>query len=281
MNLKTNHPVEGAQCLKKLLDDGYGAVFVAVGARKAKLLEIPGARDASGLIDCLTFLDESNHGAGRSPGESAVIIGGGHSALDAAQSALRLGWKQVTIAYRRTLGEMPAHKEDVRVAMAEGVHVQYLVAPTKVITEEGQVTGLECIRTKLGRPDESGRRRPVPIKGSEFIIPADTIIPAISEEPDLAFLGPEHGLELSRWNTIIADDLTQATDLPGIFAGGDVTTGPLSIIDAVAMGHRAAVSIERYFAGLPLDEEPPTLAPTEVELEIPLADQPEIGRAHV
>jgi NADPH-dependent glutamate synthase beta subunit-like oxidoreductase/coenzyme F420-reducing hydrogenase delta subunit/Pyruvate/2-oxoacid:ferredoxin oxidoreductase delta subunit len=276
VNIKTKHPIKGPRCIEKLLDDGYGAVFVAVGAQKAKLLDIPGAGDASGLIDCLTFLDESNRGKGRSPGESAVIIGGGHSALDAAQSALRLGWKQVTIAYRRTLGEMPAHKEDVKVAMAESVNVQYLVAPTKVISENGQVTGLECIRTKLGKPDESGRRRPVPIKGSEFIIPADTIIPAISEEPDLAFLGADHGLELTRWNTIVADDITQATDIPGIFAGGDVTTGPLSIIDAVAMGHRAAVSIERYLAGLPLNEEAPRLAPTEVELKIPLEDQPAI-----
>jgi len=160
--------------------------------------------------------------------------------------ALRLGASEVTILYRRSRKEMPANPWEVIEAEREGVRIHFLAAPTRILGKDGKVTGMECVRMELGKLDASGRRRPVPIPGSEFTISCDFIIPAISQQPDVSFLGEDHGLEISRWNSIEVDPGTMATARPGVFAGGDVVTGPRTVVEAIAAGHKAAKGIDRY-----------------------------------
>jgi NADPH-dependent glutamate synthase beta subunit-like oxidoreductase len=179
-------------------------------------------------------------------GEKVGIIGGGNVAIDAARSSLRLGAKEVFILYRRSREEMPASDEEIEAALHEGIKIEYLVAPSEVVAKNGKVTGLICVRMELGEPDKTGRRRPVPIPGSEFTISFDTIIPAIGQASDLSFIDGEDGITLTRWGTIVTDPETLTTSRKGIFAGGDCVTGPSIAIAAIAAGKKAAVSIERY-----------------------------------
>jgi heterodisulfide reductase subunit A len=157
-----------------------------------------------------------------------------------------MGFDEVYILYRRTKKEMPANSWEIDAAEHEGVILQYLAAPVEILGENGKVSGMKCIKMELGEPDASGRRRPVPKKDSEYVIDAQTIVPAISQGTDLNFLPKEHTFELSRWNTFEIDDETGATNVPGIFAGGDVVTGPGIAIDAIAGGKRAAVGMHAY-----------------------------------
>jgi NADPH-dependent glutamate synthase beta subunit-like oxidoreductase len=157
-----------------------------------------------------------------------------------------MGFDKVYILYRRTKKEMPANSWEIDAAEHEGVILQYLAAPVEILGENGKVTGMKCIKMELGEPDDSGRRRPVPIEGSEYIIDAETIVPAISQGTDLRFLDEGHDFDLSRWNTFLIDEETGATNIPGVFAGGDVVTGPDIAIRAIAGGKRAAVGIHEY-----------------------------------
>lgn len=228
---------------------GYKAVFLAIGAHKGRKLGVYGEDKYKGCIDSIEFLRKINFGDKTKPGDKVVVIGGGNSAIDAARTAVRLGASEVTIAYRRTRAEMPAYEEEVEAAEEEGVKIDFLVAPTRVIGDGDSVTGLECIRTELGPPDTSGRRRPVPIDGSEFILPCDVIVPAISQEPEISDLVEGTGCAVTAWNTFEVDPSTLETSLPGVFAGGDAVTGPASIIEAIAAGQRVAASIDKYFNG--------------------------------
>jgi NADPH-dependent glutamate synthase beta subunit-like oxidoreductase len=195
------------------------------------------------------------------------IIGGGNTAVDAARRVLRAEISEsvtmidaarsalrttkpesVTIFYRRTIDEIPAYKEEVDGAGDEGIKIEYLTAPKRIISSSGKLKACEFIRMKLGDIDESGRRRPVPIEGSEFIVELDTLIVSISESPDISFLKNE-GLEFSKWDTILIDQETCLTKRPGIFAGGDVVTGPNTVVDAVAAGKIASESIDQYLTG--------------------------------
>ena len=167
--------------------------------------------------------------------------------MDAARTALRLGAKEVNILYRRSQEEMPANPLEVEEAERDGVKIHYLVTPRKILGKEKRVVAVECNKTRLGAPDDRGRRRPVPIEDSKFTIELDTIILAIGESPDISFLPKDVGV--TEWNTVVVDPFTLETNIPGLFAGGDVVSGPATVIEAIVAGKKAAVSINRYARG--------------------------------
>ncbi len=276
VKIKTNKKISGKQDYNKLLKE-FDAVYLAIGAHIGKKLGIPGEDKYKEFLDAVTFLREVNLGKPKKPGEKVIVIGGGNSAIDAARTALRLG-SEVNIVYRRTRQEMPAEDEEIDEAENEGIKIHYLAAPAKIVGKNGRIVGLECTKMKLGKPDESGRARPIPIKNSEFIIEADIIIPAISQEPDLSFLPKDHNIDISRWQTFVADENTMATNIPGVFAGGDAVTGPNTVIDAIAQGHITATSIERFINGEALEQSDNKTNPIETEVKVDLKHQPKIKR---
>ncbi len=223
-----------------LREEGYAAFFVACGAHKSERLDIEGA-DLPGVMQGLDFLKTANLGEPISIGKRVAVIGGGNVAMDASRTALRLGAEKVTVVYRRSRAEMPAMDEEIRLAEDEGVEFLYLANPVRAIGE-GSVNSLECLRMKLGEPDESGRRRPQPIEGSNFVFDADTVILAIGQSSDL------EGLPFAGASRIDCDECL-STSLPGVFAGGDAVLGPASLVEAMAHGHRAAQAIHDYLRG--------------------------------
>lgn len=248
VDIKTNCAIGSpGKSIQDLFQEGYKAVFIAVGAQRGKRLEIPGEDGTQGVMDCLEFLKNVNEGDVRSPGEKVAVIGGGNSAIDAVRTAKRL-CQDAFIVYRRTREEMPALPWEIDEAEHEGVQFHFLSAPVRVVTENGKVKALECIKMRLGKPDSSGRRRPEPVPDSAFTIETDCIITAISQEADLAFLGDNYGLGVTKWGTIAVDD-NLLTNKQGVFAGGDVTLGPSTIIECIAQGHTAANSIDKYIRG--------------------------------
>ncbi|MBU0479026.1 FAD-dependent oxidoreductase [bacterium] len=230
---------------------GYKAVFIAAGAHKGLKLGIPG-EGMRGVLDCVAFLREANLGKLKQVKGKVAVIGGGNAAVDSARTALRLGASKVTIIYRRTRVEMPADEEEIRAAEKEGIDIIYLAAPLRIVGERGEARKVVCQKMKLGEPDDSGRRRPVPVPKTDFAIEIDMLIPAISQSPDLSFISGDHGIVISKWNTIDADADTCQTAKGGIFAGGDVTSGPGTVIEAIAAGKKAAVSIMGYLQGAKL-----------------------------
>ena len=230
-----------------LLKNGFNAVFVAIGAHRGDKMGIPG-EDIAGIYDAIDFLREINLGKQINVGNNVAVIGGGNSAIDAARVALRKGAKDVHILYRREKRDMPAEPEEIDAAEKEGIHIHCLTAPSKVLGKDGKVVGLECIRMGLGEFDRSGRKTPSPIKGSEYTMEFDTVIEAIGQRPDATFL-QSSGINIAKGGTIGADRRTLATDVKGVFAGGDALTGPATVIEAIAAGQRAASSIKRYLRG--------------------------------
>ena len=231
--------------LEDLARQGFGAVFLGIGAHRGQGLGIPGSASGVGVVDAVEFLRQVNLGRKEAPGRRVVIVGGGNVAIDAARTALRLGCDEVSVVYRRTREEMPAYAEEIEGALAEGVAIHYLTAPVRVVTAAGRVAGFECLRTELGEPDASGRRRPVPVAGSEFIIDCDAVIPAIGQQPEVAW-ALDSGLDISRRETFQVNPHTMQTSMAHIFAGGDAVSGPATVIEAVAAGHRAAEGIHRF-----------------------------------
>ncbi|GLI32843.1 hypothetical protein DAMNIGENAA_02760 [Desulforhabdus amnigena] len=223
----------------------FDAVFLGVGAHKGMKLQIKG-EDMEGVIDGVDFLRDANMGNPINAKGKVIIIGGGNVAMDAARVSWREGFDEVHVLYRRTKKEMPASPWEIEAAEHEGIKFQYLVAPIEVVGENGRMTGLKCLRMQLGEPDASGRRRPVPIEGSEFVVEAETLIPAIGQRPDLAFVPENSGLDITRWNTFAVNRANYMTNVPGIFSAGDVETGPDIAIRACAGGRKAAEGIVRY-----------------------------------
>jgi len=230
-----------------LSKEGFKAIFIGSGAHKSQKLKIEGG-DLKGVIHALDFLWSVNCGEKMEIGKNVVVIGGGNVAVDAAKTALRLGTEKVTILYRRSREEMPANPWEVKEAEDEGVKIEFLVAPKKILGENGRVSAVECVRMQLGEPDESGRRKPIPIEGSEFTQEADMVILAIGEIPDLEFLPKE--VELNEDGTVWVNPITMETSLQGVFAGGDAVTGSASVIEAIRAGKCAAESIENYLKSL-------------------------------
>jgi formate dehydrogenase major subunit len=238
--------------LRSLREDGFGAIFLALGAPRSRRLHIEG-EEAEGVWHGTDFLQAVALGDPVSAGNRVAVIGGGNTAIDTAGTALRLGAGEVTIVYRRSRAEMPAHEREVRDTEEEGANIRFLAAPIEVEQSNGKVSGLRCIRMTLGRPDSSGRRRPVPILGSEFSLEVDTIIVAIGQSPDLSCLEEDlkgqGRINMTSEGPIVVDSGNLQTAMEGVFAGGDVVTGPATVVEAVATGRRAAISIDRYLRG--------------------------------
>jgi heterodisulfide reductase subunit A-like polyferredoxin len=280
-----NHTVSD---INSLFDQGYAAIFLAVGAHQPQELGIPGERGTSGVHHGVAFLRRVSLGEAVALGQRVVVVGGGNTAIDTARTALRLGAKEVTLVYRRTRAEMPAHAREVDEAEVEGVRLLLLAAPVEVLTNDGHVAGVKCVRMRLGEPDASGRPRPIPIPGSEFVIEADALVAAVAQAPEISLLRPDHGLNITRQGTFAVDAETMATNRPGIFAGGDSAQGPGALIEAIASGRRGAISIHRYLRGLPLrtprEEAPPPqvkLTPAEVEAKIAAGEALPVARAEM
>ena len=253
VELKLNTRLGSDFTVDSLMADGYDAVFLGLGAHKGIEIGIPG-EDLEGVRQGVDFLRELNLTGTTKVGKKVCIIGGGNVAIDVARSAVRLGAEQVTILYRRTRKEMPAWEEEICAAEDEDVKITYLAAPQKVIEENGKVKVLRVIKMELGEPDSSGRRRPVPVPGSEYDIEIDQLIPAIGQQPDLSALEKLADLKISKWNTTEVNPVTLATDKEGVFAGGDVQTGPGVAIGAIAAGMEVAESIVRYIKGMDMEE---------------------------
>ncbi len=248
ITLKCNTALGRDITIDGLFEDGYKAVFLALGAHKSRPLQLEN-EDVPGIYPSIEFLKAFNMRGEQLARGRVGVIGGGNSAIDAARTALRQkDVDSVTILYRRTRDEMPAFAEEIEAADQEGISIQTLVTPTKVITTNGRLSGLECVRNELGDIDSSGRRRPVPLKGTEHVIELDTLIIAISEDPEIDAISPTHesGIEITKSNTIQVDSTTLMTNRPGVFAGGDVITGPNTVIEAIADGKKAAIMIERF-----------------------------------
>jgi heterodisulfide reductase subunit A-like polyferredoxin len=269
VEIKLNTALGRDVSIDGLFKEGYKAIYLAIGAHKSLRLGIPG-EDVTGVIPGVEFLRKANLGELNRTEGKTIIVGGGDVAIDAARSALRLGAEKVTILYRRTREEMPARENEIEDALDEGIEIQYLTAPTQIVSRDDRVSGIECLRMKLGEPDASGRRRPIPIDGSEFTLLADLVIPAIGQQPDVSTLAENAGLQLTRWSTIASEPMTFSTDREGVFAGGDGVTGPRIAIEAVAAGREAAISISRYLRGEDLSEgREPVEVPQENFVPIP------------
>ncbi len=235
------------------LQEEYDAVLLAVGAQRSQRLNVPG-EDLRGVYPATTFLKQFNLFPETRLSGVVAVVGGGSTAMDAARSALRCGATVVHVMYRRTQNEMPAQAEEVRAALEEGIQIHELVAPLRIEGAEGHVERLICMRMRLGEPDEKGRRKPVPTTepNEEFLV--DSVLVAIGEAPDPSFLPEGTSVEVTAWGGLLINTFTLATGAPGVFAAGDVTTGPTSIIDAAAHGRKAARSIHAYLRGLPARE---------------------------
>ncbi|MFC1970786.1 FAD-dependent oxidoreductase [Chloroflexota bacterium] len=238
VDIKLNTRVESVDWL---LAEGYDVVFLGPGAHSGMKLGMEG-EDSPGVFDGASFLRDVNLGIKVNVGNKVAVIGGGNVAIDGARVALRLGARQVSIVYRRTRAEMPASSEEVEAALEEGIEILFLAAPIKIFKNNDRLS-LTCNRMELGEPDVSGRRSPVPIKGSEFTIEVDTIIGAIGQRPEIPV---EFKVKTGRGNTIQADAATLATSREGVWAGGDAVTGPDSVIRAIDAGRKAASSIDKY-----------------------------------
>ena len=229
--------------LDSLFQKGYDAIFVAVGAHQSQKMGIEG-EDSPRILDCVAFLKEINQGKRAKLGTRVAVIGGGNAAIDAARTALRLGANDVTVLYRRSWNEMPANPSEIEESLSEGVKIQFMTTPVRVIEDSGRLK-MECVRLALGVMDASGRRRPEPVPGSEFILEVDSAISAIGQLPDVP---GQFGLVMGDNGTIkITGSL--ATGRQGVFAGGDAVSGPATVTEAIAAGRRAAVSIDIYLGG--------------------------------
>ena len=243
--------------LADLKKQGYEAIFIGIGANKATMSAVPG-EDLKGVITAKDFLmrvaaDVMNQYPSRQKpdtidvGQRVIVVGAGNTAMDAARSAIRLGAREVKIVYRRTESESPSRPIEIHHAKDEGVEFEYLVNPVRFVGDEtGRVTHVELQRMRLGAPDKSGRPRPEPIPGSEFLMPIDTAILAIGYSPERDLTDKVEGLQLDKWGSVVVNPETGATSIEGMFAGGDVVTGANTVVHAVAAGRKSAGAIRRY-----------------------------------
>ena len=243
------------ETVDELLDDGYDAVFLGTGAGLPMFLSCPG-ENFSGVYSANEFLTRTNlmkaytfpeYDTPLKVGRRVAVIGGGNVAMDSARCALRMGAEEVYIVYRRSEAELPARREEVENAQEEGVVFTLLNNPVRFIGDgRGNVKEVELIRMELGEPDDSGRRRPKPIPGTEWRMPVDTVVIAIGQSPNPIIQQTTEGLEVTRWGTIIHDEETMATTIEGVYTGGDVATGAATVISAMGAGRKAAQAMHQY-----------------------------------
>lgn len=267
VEILTEAPV-GKELNLESLKKEYDTVYIAAGAHKAEKLGIPG-EDLQGVLHGVTFMRMVNQKEPLKIGQRVAVVGGGNTAMDTARSSIRLGAKEVFILYRRTREEMPVDHRELEQVEEEGIKIHYLTQPIRVLSRDGiNASGVRCIRNRLGELGKDGRRRPIPIEGSEFDIDIDLLIPAVSQSPDISFLPEEIGLEISKWDRLAVNPETFETNVPGIFAGGDFITGPRDVIRVIADGRRAALSIHSYLSGEKMDKRPAYFTPVaEVEID--------------
>jgi putative selenate reductase len=251
VEIRLNARIDGPP--EDLLGLGFEAVYLATGFQRDAPLRVPGS-DGPGVMAALDLLDRSRRGERVDLGRRVVVVGGGDTAMDAVRTARRLAGRPVTLLYRRTRQEMPAAPEELDGALEEGNLLEELVSPVEILRADGRVTGVRCVRNSLGDPGPDGRRAPVPIVGSEFVVPADMVVVAVGQLPELAFLDGS-GVSRHRGGGVVVDEATRCAGLPGVFAGGDVVVEPGSIISACADGRAAAESICRHL-GLSFVERP-------------------------
>jgi putative selenate reductase YgfK subunit len=232
--------------VEDLRNRGARAVILATGTQKSVKMNIRNENGLPGYMDCLSFLKRFSDGEPPPLGNRVLVVGGGNAAIDTARSALRLGAEKVSLVYRRTLGEMPADREEVEDALREGVEIMYLTVPVKILESEGKVSGLECVRTGLGEADSSGRRRPVPLEGSQFEIHGDTVISAVGQQQDYSDVF--RGLALEG-GTMEINSETMHTAIDGVFAAGDFLNGSTTVVEAMASGKKAARAVDEYLKG--------------------------------
>ena len=258
--------------LDSLRQEGFDAFFFAIGAHKAYSLDIPGENEY-GVVEAIDLLKRVALGERRKPGDRALIIGGGNVAIDAARTCLRLGCREVTIAYRRTRKEMPADEEEVEQAEEEGIQFSFLTVPVAVAGLNGKTTGLRCLRAELVAMSGTSRMSPVPVDGSDFIMDTDVIIAAIGQQVDSECMNGVTDLKWTRRHTIEVHRVGMETSVPGIFAAGDAVTGPATVIEAIGGGKRAAEAIHRHLSGIPQPKLPPVPVRRcrEAFLELPAA----------
>jgi len=260
--------------------EGVQAIFVAVGAHVSKRLRVEG-EDLAGVHGGVEYLRQVNLGEPVALGDRVAVIGGGNVAMDAVRTALRLGSKEAMVVYRRTEAQMPADADEITECRDEGIEIMTLVAPVRILGQGGRVKALECIRMELGEPDDSGRRRPVPIEGSELTLEVDAVIPAIGQETDWRCLPAQARCQPDRWGRLEVDPVTRQTTEPDVFAGGDAVTGPATVVEAIGAGKEAAISIDRFLRGDDLREG--RESPKEEVGDVDLADRerrPRVTMAH-
>jgi len=255
VELKLDSVIGKIDTVDELLGDGFDAVFLGTGAGLPMFLRIPG-ENLNGVYSANEFLTRVNlmkaylfpeYDTPVSVDESVVVIGGGNVAMDSARCALRLGAGTVTIVYRRSEVELPARREEVENAMEEGIIFKFLTNPTRFLGDDsGWVTEMECIQMELGEPDDSGRRRPVPVEGSEFLTKVSTVVVALGTTPNPLIASTTQGLDTTRWGTVVADEETGKTVKKGVWAGGDIVTGAATVISAMGAAKRAAADIDRF-----------------------------------
>jgi glutamate synthase (NADPH/NADH) small chain len=253
--IKTSYIVGKAKTIDQLLQDGYDAVFVGTGAGLPYFLNIPG-ENLNGVYSANEFLTRVNlmkaylfpeYNTPIRLGQKIAVIGGGNVAMDSARTSLRLGAEKVYLVYRRSREEMPAREEEIENAFEEGIEPRLLTNPIRILGDEkGWVKGLECVQMELTEPDDSGRRRPVPVEGSEHVIDVDMVVVAIGQGPNPLLTSTTPDLELTKWGNIVADEETGRTSKKGVFAGGDIVTGAATVILAMGAGKIAAQSIDQY-----------------------------------
>ncbi len=255
VKIRTSYVIGKTETVDELLSNGFDAVFVGTGAGLPYFMDIPG-ENLNGVYSANEYLTRSNlMKAYRFPeydtpirlGKRVAVVGAGNVSMDSARTALRLGAEKAILVYRRSRAEMPARKEEVENAEEEGVEFQLLTNPVRILGDEhGWVTGMECLKMELGEPDDSGRRRPVPIKGSEYTIEVDTVVMAIGQGPNPLVPATTPGLETSRHGNILADQESGKTKKRGVFTGGDIMTGAATVILAMGTGRKAARAIDAY-----------------------------------
>ncbi len=248
VTMKTGVEVGKDKTVAQLRKDGFKAFFLAVGAQESVRLGVPG-EDLGGIYRGLDYLRQLNVGKPVRLGERVAVIGGGNVAMDAVRSARRLGSAKAFILYRRGMEEMPSTPEEIKQCREEGISIKTLAQPVRFIGNNGRVKSIECVKMRLTEADESGRRKPEPIRGSEFRVNVDAVITALGQESDWCCLTPECACTLTEWGTMKIDPLTLQSDDPDIFAGGDAARGPKTVVEAIADGRQAALSIGRYLRG--------------------------------
>ncbi len=247
VTVKANQALGRDFSIAGLLEDGFRAVFLGIGAHQSQRMNVEG-EDLPGVLPGTSFLRSVASEEQVEIGRRVAVIGGGNTAIDAARTALRLGAEETTIVYRRSRMEMPATQWEIEEAEEEGISLHFLAAPVRIVGEKGRVSAIECVKMSLGKPDSSGRRRPEPIPGSEFVLPCDSVIVAIGQRPDLFFLAEDDEVA-TEYGNVAANPDTLLTNIDGVFAGGDCVTGAATAVEAIAAGRKASISIDSYLKG--------------------------------